>query len=557
MTALPLPQETASGRKQTINILLKIFRYDKSSPGRPARDGSGKVGQEHSLRMSTMAPRRDTADDARTAPLPLAVDLDGTLLLTDTLFEALAEQFRRRPLWALGQLIRLPFAIASTKLRLTRDVRLQIDRLPVNEEVLAYCRRARAAGRPVWLVSAADQGVVDRVAARFGVFDRAIGSDGKTNNKGANKAQLLTREAPEGFEYLGDSPADYDVWRRAARASHVDKGPARTRAIEAMGVPVAHAFSRPPAGPGAWLGALRLHQWAKNVLILIPAILAMRITEPQLALKLVFGVAAMGLLASGAYILNDLLDLQADRAHPSKHRRPFASGRIKLWQGFAMAPLLMITGLAGGLLLSPAFATTQLSYLAMTLIYSLYLKRTALADTLALSFLYTLRLIMGAVLAAVALSQWLLVFSMFLFMSLSLAKRHVEVLQQRKAGHTHVSNRGYRAEDAGLTLGLGLATATAVPLILVLYIIDAAWPSGVYSAPEALWAAPVIVSVWLMRIWLLANRGELHDDPVVFAIKDPQSLLAGVAITISFLCAALLPSGFAYGFNLNSLYGGH
>ena len=250
--------------------------------------------------------------------MPLAVDLDGTLLLTDTLFEALAEQLRSRPVWALMQLVQLPFGIAKVKRRLTTNVRLEVDRLPVNQDVLSYCERAKASGRQVWLVSAADQDIVERVAERFGVFDRAIGSDGATNNKGSAKAQLLEREAPQGFEYVGDSPADHKVWRRAARASHVDKGEQRRRSIERMGVPVARSFDRPKAGLAAWLKACRLHQWAKNALIFFPAVLAMRITDPAVLLKLAIALPLLGIMASGTYILNDLLDLQADRAHRSK-----------------------------------------------------------------------------------------------------------------------------------------------------------------------------------------------------------------------------------------------
>lgn len=478
--------------------------------------------------------------------MPLTVDLDGTLLLTDTLFEALAEHLRRRPIWAMWQLIQLPFAIARVKDRLTKGIELDVDRLPVNEQVLDYCKRAKAQGREVWLVSAADQKMVDRVAARFGIFDRAIGSDGKTNNKGSAKGNLLTREAPDGFEYVGDSPADIKVWRSAARASHVDKGDSRRRSIERMGVPVAHSFGRPKAGLRTWVKALRIHQWAKNALIFVPAILAMRIIEPEVFLKLIIALPLLGLMASGTYILNDLLDLQADRAHRSKFKRPFASGHIKLWQGFVAAPSLILFGLVGGFIISPAFALTQLLYLVVTLSYSLALKRAALADTIVLGFLYTLRLIMGAVLATVALTQWLLVFSMFLFVSLSLAKRHTEVLAKAQSGGGSVANRGYHAEDAGLTLGLGLATATAVPLILVLYIIDSAWPSGLYRLPEALWFAPVLISFWLMRVWLLANRGDLHDDPVVFAVKDPKSLIAAAALMLTFATAALAsPDWFA------------
>jgi len=263
----------------------------------------------------------------------------------------------------------------------------------------------------------------------------------------------------------------------------------------------------------------------------------------------------LGAMPSGPYILNDLVDLTADRGHPSKRKRPFASGRIKLWQGFVAAPTLIAGGLAGGFLLSPAFAATMLSYLIVTLAYSFALKRTALVDVVALAFLYTLRLIMGAVLAGVLLSQWLMVVSMFLFVSLSLAKRHTEVLRRVSLGERRLANRGYRSEDASLTLGLGLATATAVPLILVLYIIESAWPSGLYSTPGLLWIAPAAVAMWLMRVWLLANRGELHDDPVVFAVKDPQSLAAGAVLATSFAAAAFLPEGSLEMLSVNRLFG--
>lgn len=496
------------------------------------------MGQDHIIGAGGRPNPGAQTNDDHVVTMPLTVDLDGTLLLTDTLFETLAEHLRQRPLWTLWQLLQLPFAIAAVKDRLTKNVNIDVDSLPVNEDVLAYCNRAKAAGREVWLVSAADQKMVDRVAARFGIFDRAIGSDGETNNKGSAKARLLKREAPGGFEYVGDSPADYKVWKSAARASHVDKGESRRRFIEKMGVPVAHSFERPKAGLRVWLRAMRVHQWAKNGLIFIPAILAMRIVEPDILLKLIIALPLLGFMASGTYILNDLLDLRADRTHRSKFKRPLASGRIKLWQGFMAAPTLILVGLVGGFIISPAFALTQFLYLVVTLSYSLVLKRAALADTIALSFLYTLRLIMGAVLATVALSQWLLVFSMFLFVSLSLAKRHVEVLAKAQSGGRYVANRGYRAEDAGLTLALGVATATVAPLILVLYIIDSAWPSGAYQLPQALWATPVLLSLWLMRVWLFANRGELHDDPVVFAVKDPKSLVVGLALAIAFATAA-------------------
>ncbi len=499
------------------------------------------------------APNADT----HTGKLPLAVDLDGTLLLTDTLFEALAEQLRRRPIWTLWQMIQLPFSIAKVKARIQSEARVDITQLPVNAEVAAYCAREQATGRPVWLVTAADQAVAEETVKHFGFFDRAVGSDGVTNNKGSAKAKRLQELAPEGFEYVGDSRVDFKVWKHASAASLVGGGAQRRRAVERMGVRVAEHFDRPRRGIGAWVKALRVHQWAKNALIFVPAILAMQIANPATFFTLLAALPLLGILTSGTYILNDLVDLAADRGHPTKRNRPFASGRLKLWQGFMAAPLMIATGLIGGFLLSPGFAATMLSYLVLTLAYSFKMKRVALADTLALSFLYTLRLIMGAVLAGVALSSWLMVFSMFLFVSLSLAKRHVEVLRRVAAGERRIVNRGYRAEDAGLTLGLGLATATVSPLILVLYIIESAWPSGVYQTPEALWVAPVALSGWLMRVWLLANRGELDDDPVVFAIKDVYSLMIGAFLAAGILAAATLPPGSARMLNVNDLLGLH
>lgn len=499
-------------------------------------------------------PAQAPAAPASDKGMLLAVDLDGTLLNTDTLFEALAEHLRRRPVWTLLQMIQLPFAIARVKARLQSEGRVDLASLPVNEQVLAYCRKSKAEGRQVWLVSAADQSVVSEVGEHFGCFDRAIGSDGATNNKGSAKGAFLQKVAPEGFEYVGDSRADLKVWVKAKAASLVGGGDGRARAVEKMGVTIANRFDRPKRGVGAWIKALRLHQWAKNGLIFVPAIMSMRITDPATLLTLLIAMPLLGMMASGTYILNDLVDLHADRTHPSKHKRPFASGRLKIWQGFVAAPTLIVGGLVGGFLLSPAFAVTMVSYLITTLVYSLKLKRVALADTLTLSFLYTLRLVMGAVLAGVALSHWLMVFSMFLFVSLSLAKRHVEVIRRLGQGERRIANRGYRAEDAGLTLGLGLATATIAPLILVLYIIDSAWPSGVYATPEALWVAPIALAMWLMRVWLLANRGELDDDPVVFAVKDPQSLAIGALLAAGFVAAVMLPEGSARMLNVNELF---
>lgn len=499
------------------------------------RGGAAEVSAE------TSQPRGEMRQSDDTRRMPLVVDMDGTVLRTDTLFESIADLLRLYPLWTLFQMLCLPFAIAKVKARIQSRADIDIPTLPINTDVLDYCEAERAKGREVWLVSAADQAMVEEVARHLGVFDKAIGSDGKRNNKGGAKARLLEETFPDGFEYIGDSPADMPIWRRAKRASVVGGGKSRTDAIRKSGVEIGKVFERPKRRLRAWRKAMRIHQWAKNALIFVAPLLAMDFADPTPLIACAIAFPLIGLLASGTYIFNDLLDLKADRAHHSKCKRPFADGQIKLWQGFVAAPLLIFTGLLGGVLLSVPFAITLVIYLVVTLAYSFYIKRFPLLDAATLGLLFTIRLIMGGALAGIALTQWLIVFSMFLFVSLSLAKRHVEIYRKAAAGHATVKSRGYRAEDQTITLGFGLATATATPIILVLYILESAWPSGAYSAPGALWAAPVILSLWLMRVWLLANRGELDDDPVVFAIKDPMSLILGALLVLAFGWAAFGP----------------
>jgi len=459
--------------------------------------------------------------------LPLAVDLDGTLLATDTLFEAIVDHLRRRPLGTVADLVGPPFGLARMKARLQKTSQVDPFELPVNEAVLDYCREAQAQGREVWIVSAADDAAVSAQQDRFpGVFTGAIGSDGQLNNKGPAKARRLREMFPDGFEYIGDSPADYPVWRAAALASHVGGGAHRTARIEAGGTRVAHAFPRPGKGLADWARAMRLHQWLKNLLIFAVPALSLQLQDPQVLLSSLVAFVLMGVLASGTYILNDLFDLSADRRHPTKRSRPFASGDIKLWRGCMTAPLMILSALLGAFMVSPALCGLMGLYLAVTLAYSMGLKQAPLLDVFIIASLFTLRLYIGAVIAGAPVSDWLLVFSLFLFLSLALAKRHVELVKTASAAGG-ATVRGYVTEDRPLTLGLGLATAAASPLILSLYVVGEAWPSGLYSAPSALWILPAATALWLMRIWLFANRGVLHDDPVVFAARDPVSLALG------------------------------
>ena len=287
-----------------------------------------------------------------------------------------------------------------------------------------------------------------------------------------------------------------------------------------------------------WIRALRLHQWSKNVLLFAPLFLSGVFLQWEGVVRAAIGFLIFGFVASATYVINDLSDLSADRRHAVKRHRPFASGALPVVQGLIAAPLMLVVGVAAAQALSPAFALWLCIYLVTTLAYSFRLKRVPFLDVFVVGWLFTIRLLMGIALAESAPSAWLLAFSMMFFFAMALAKRHVEV-SQAAPGQT-IPGRGYRAEDAPLTLALGVTSTLGSVLILLNYLIGEAFPSGLYRMPSLLWAAPVLLSLWVMRIWLLAHRGELDDDPVAFAMRDRISLGMGALLGVFFLGAVFL-----------------
>ncbi|WBQ12770.1 UbiA family prenyltransferase [Hyphomonadaceae bacterium BL14] len=473
-----------------------------------------------------------------TRRLPLVLDMDGTLLLNDTLVEALTERLFSAPHQLPAVLAALAGGRAPFKHRLSAISELDIDTLPVRQDLADYAAAEHASGREVWLVTAADQAIADKVAARFGFFTGAKGSDGLTNLKSAKKQAWLRARFPDGYVYAGDSPADLAVWQDADAIILAGARPATQRKARALGKPVEAHFPNEPAGLRGWRKALRLHQWSKNLLVFVPLLLSGLYREPETLIAVLAAFAGLGLTASGTYILNDLADLSADRRHRSKHTRPFASGRIAPEQGLFAAPVLI----GGGLVLTTAAGGLWaglglLAYLAITLAYSFGLKRQPLVDVLLLAALFTIRLVIGALAISADLSPWLFSFSMFFFLSLSMAKRHVEIAAG--APGEPIRGRGYVTEDRAFSLSMGMASAMAAIVILCLYIIEDAYPAGLYSTAEWLLLAPVIIGGWTLRVWLLAERGTLDDDPVSFAIRDRPSLLLGLVLMIVFGLASL------------------
>lgn len=459
---------------------------------------------------------------------PLVVDLDGTLLRTDMLHESALAVLREHPL----DLLRIPGWLgrgkAALKAELARRISIDPSVLPYHVELVAWLREQRAARRPLVLCTASDRSIALPIAEHLGLFDEVMASDGQTNLAGAHKARALAeRYGERGFDYAGNAPADLAVWAVSQQAVVV-AAPPGLAAKAAERCAVEREFAATPRQPGDLRRFVRGHQWLKNLLLFVPLFAAHQIGEPLLWGALALAFVAFSLVASGIYILNDLLDLDSDRRHPRKRERPLAAGRIPAWIGVVTSPLLVALGLALGALVGPAFAGWLLAYLALTCAYSWGLKRLPMLDCLALALLYTLRIVAGAAAVGLTASFWLLAFSLFLFLSLAFVKRYAELLVQRQAGVQRTPGRGYATDDAPLVQTLGVAAGFASVVVLALYINSDA-VLRLYTQPMVLWAAVPVLLYWVSWIWLKAHRGEMHDDPLVFALKNPASLAAGAA----------------------------
>ncbi len=467
----------------------------------------------------------------------LCVDLDGTLIRGNVLWECVLVLLKTRPIL----LLLLPFWLlsgrASVKRKLAARVHLNPARLPYRQHVLDLLREEKAAGRRIALATAADRQLAQPIANYLGLFDEVHASDGQLNLKGANKAAFLAQHYAEtGFEYVGDSAADIEVWRNA-RAAYVvgtqasaDQAAAVTTVIGTILEPQA-SFA---TSFRTWINALRGHHWAKNLLLFLPLALSHNLAVDSIV-RTFAGFALYGFCASGLYILNDLLDLHSDREHPWKQERPFAAGEISIPEGLGASLILLSSALGLGFLLEVKFGLALLGYAALTMLYSLYLKKVALLDVFVLSSFYSFRILAGALISATPLSQWFLAFSMFFFLSLAMAKRYSELLHASDLVRAGNSGRGYHTGDRELLLSLGVGSSFSAVVIFSLNV-HSQDVLLLYSSPELLFLLCPIVLYWLSRNWLLAHRGELKEDPVTLAIRDPVSY--GVALAAAAVIAA-------------------
>ena len=469
--------------------------------------------------------------------LPLVVDLDGTFLKVDTLFEYFAAGLFTNPVEALLSLLELRHGIAAFKQRLTRAAEPDVESFPVREELLAYLEQQSGSGREIHLATAADQVIARRVASRFPLFKSINGTEAGVNLKGRNKGERLSQQFPDGFVYAGDSTADLPVWRSAKAAIVVSSRRSLVGAVEAGGTPVERVFSNKPNGRAVWLKALRPHQWAKNLIMLVPVALGWRDVAAEGLLRTLVMVGLLCLVASLTYLVNDMADLASDRKHWSKRRRGFASGAIPVRDGLLVVGAVLPLACIAALLVAPAAGLCLLFYVAVTLGYSFGWKRIPLFDTFVIALLFTIRILIGIAAADLVPSAWLLTFSMFFFFSLALAKRHTEILRAAEHGRQKLEGRGYQMGDESLTLAFGSAASMASIVIVVIYLVEEVFARQIYHTPAWLWVAPIAIFLFSCRIWVLSHRGRMTDDPVAFALRDKVSLGLGVLVAAAILLA--------------------
>jgi len=471
--------------------------------------------------------------------LPLVIDLDGTLIATDALHESLVFYLKRRWLDAW----KIPFWILSgraiVKSRLARAVTQDdVAGFPVNDELVALAKREAGRGRRVVLATGADISIAEKIQSRFPFFGQIIASIDGRNMKGAEKAKEVNEQLPDGFIYAGDSSADLHVWSSATAAIFVGRSADMEKKIKTR-TELAAVLPTRLLGFPSFRRGLRFHQWAKNALVFVPLVLGGKANDPSAWLHALSGFVALSLLASATYVLNDLWDLTDDRRHWSKKNRPFASGDLPIATGIGLIAGGGVISFLLAALVSPGCAGMLALYLCVSLAYSFRLKREPIIDVFILATLFSMRLALGVVVAEVAFSPWLFFFSMFMFLSLSAAKRQTEITRMMAHGLKETPGRGYRASDAPLILSLGVGSMMATVLIIAVYLVEDAIPTGFYKHPHFLWSFPLIIFLWLARIWLLCHRGDLHDDPVAFALKDKLSLCYGLLMAAMFGAALL------------------
>ncbi len=475
------------------------------------------------------------------ARVPLAVDLDGTLFRTDLLFECLLRLVKQKP-WLLPL---IPFWLIRGKPFLKKSafeaITLDYTLLPVHQPLLDWLRGEKAQGRRLILVTAANEDIAVRAVAHLELFDVVIGSDENRNLKGPEKAAVLQDMFGSEFAYAGNSSADHAVWKISKEVIVVNAGAGVKAQAERLGKDT-RVFENAGNSLGSLVRSLRPYQWVKNLLIFVPAFTSHEGVRWPILLQSLIAFVAFSLCASGTYMVNDLLDLEEDRAHASKQSRPFASGELSIGLGISVAAGCFLVGMGVAFLTGRALPPLLFLYIVIAAAYSVQIKRVLLLDVLTLAILYTMRVIAGHVVTEIPFSVWLLSFAFFLFLSLAFCKRATELFKMNKKSTTRsdaiIPGRGYRSEDLQIISTAGLSSGFLSSLVFALYI-NSDSVTLLYRHPAVLWGILPLLLYYILRIWIVCGRGELDDDPILYTAKSPSTYIIAMLVVIIVVAATI------------------
>lgn len=475
---------------------------------------------------------------------PLYVDLDGTLVATDTLWESLLCFVKKRPLlcWFI-----IPYWLyhgrVYLKSQLANNITLDVSTLPYRDDVLEFINNEKQKNRNVFLCTAAHENIATAVANHLGIFDGIIASNANNNAKGSRKLELLQEHCPQkNFSYIGDSKADIPLWQAASDSLIVV--PSRQLPNWASTLTFTKTFNGSRSIYYHYFKALRPHQWAKNFLIFLPLLLSHKFFELNLFLLSCATFAAMSFCASSIYIVNDLLDIQSDRQHPTKQKRPFASGAVPIPHGFVLMAISSIIAWGIAFSISLDFCLVLACYVVLTTLYSFILKSRLMVDVIMLACLYVIRLFAGSTVTEIPLSPWLFTFSLFIFLSLAFAKRYTELqsIQTENKDKKKLKGRNYVTFDMSAISELGTSSGLIAVLVLGLYIFESEEITQQYAHPDFLWLLCPLFAYWISRFWIIVKRGQMHHDPVVFALRDKISYyVAAIVLIIVIFASSTIP----------------
>jgi 4-hydroxybenzoate polyprenyltransferase len=462
---------------------------------------------------------------------PICVDLDGTLIKSDWLHEAIIALIASNPLMIFMVFIWAVRGPLKLKLELEKRVEIDPTSLPYNYEVINYLKDRKKNGYRILLVSATPENVLRCISEYLNLFDQVLGTDSNRNLKGKIKADTLTELFGEfGFEYIGNSNVDLHIWKKSALAHVV--GSLSLKAKVNSKVALGQHWNNKTFSLFTFFKAIRIHQWVKNLLIFIPILMAHKINDNGSIINAVIAFFSFSLTASAVYLMNDLSDIRSDRLNKYKSNRPIASGDMSILFAGMLIPIFLALSFVISMNLTSNFFNILVLYFLTTTIYTFWLKKIVLLDIFTLASLYTIRIIAGGAATSVLVSPWLLAFSMFIFLSLACSKRATELHDMKKISDIKIPGRGYVGQDYAQIVQFGTISGYLAVLVLALYISNPQ-VTKLYSHPEWLWALCPFILYWISRIWLLTSRGQLHEDPIIFAISDKISYFVMISCLLA------------------------